>query len=131
MKDVAQDFLRFMATDYACDKVFEETKGSGLFDRNIKEINPANFNSLCLFEKSVYNIRNNGKALYKEEYSHLSCFGGLTDFILYKGSMLNCFASSDKNSRKTAERIFEEESAYWTANNLERFKELLIKAGVI
>ena len=128
-KDLAVDFLLFMATDKGLECYAEGTGGSSLpFEYNFKEKNPELFDSFSAFTQDVQNYFNNGNfSVYTLPSSNsfpLYRYGGLKPLI--SESYYVEFSGSGKS--KTAQQYFDETKEYWTT---EKFNEALGKAGIM
>ena len=114
-KEVAIDFLRFMATDKALECYINATKGASLpFKYNLKEKNMALYNSLGTLQQSrhdyfdtdayeVYTLpTKRGFPLYR--------YGGVRPFL--KEDYFTQFFAANKTY--TAQRFYDETVAAWT-----------------
>ena len=114
-KEVAIDFLRFMATDIALETYIKATGGNSLpFDYNVKEKNMELYNSLSPIQQSRIDYFNNGKfsiyTLPSESGFALYNYSGLKPFI--KTNYFETF-SANGNS-KTPDDFMQETIDYWT-----------------
>ena len=114
-KDVAIDFLRFMATDIACAAYIESTLGASLpFNYDVEEKNPALFNSLSVFHQErirQFNLKSNPITyLPYHQIFPLVVYGGLG-----ANSNANYFTTfSRAGNTKTAQNYYDNTLAAWT-----------------
>lgn len=128
-KNVAVDFLLFMATDIGLNCYTKGTEGSNLpFKYNVKESDADLYNSLNPIMKSVQDYFNNDKftvyTLPGENAFPLCEYGGLS--VKLNDSFFDLLAVPNKST--TAQEIFDEAADYW---NTERFNNALSKAGIM
>lgn len=127
-KEVAADFLLFMATDEALECYAKATGGSTLpFEYDIKTKNPELYQTFSSFTQDVQSYFDNGNftvhTLPAADAFPLSKYGGLNPIITY--SFYTDFSSN--NNTVTAQSLFDETIAYWTT---EKFNSSLSKAGL-
>lgn len=127
-KDVAIDFLRYMATDKALNIYIKATNGCALdFDYDVKTQDPELYNSLQPLNKTKIDYFSAGNAkvkLLKSKYA----------FPLYIYANLTPFAETTywttltaKGNTKTAQTYYEETIKLWTDA---KFKQALGLAGL-
>ena len=114
-KDVAIDFLRFMATDVALEAYIKGTQGNNLpFKYNVKEKNPELYATFSTVQQSrldyMFNDRFETFTLPSESGFPLFNYGGLKPFI--KNDFYSTFSASDNT--KTPDDFMQETSNYWT-----------------
>ncbi len=114
-KDVAVDFLLFMATDIAIEKYIEVTGGASLpFKYNLKEENIDLYNSLGTLQQTRHDyFGTDAYEVYTLPNSRafpLYQYGGLRPFI--RESYFSDFFAANKEW--TAQDIFDDTKAKWT-----------------
>ena len=128
-KDVAVDFLRFMATDIALESYIRTTGGASLpFDYSVKEKNPALYNELGPMQKDRFDYLENGRyevVMLPEENSFpLARYGGLTPFV-YTDYYYNFRGAENV---KSPQKYWDDTMAAWTEGN--KFQIALANAGL-
>lgn len=128
-KDVAVDFLRFMATDIALESYIRTTGGASLpFDYSVKEKNPALYNELGPMQKDRFDYLENGRyevVMLPEENSFpLARYGGLTPFV-YTDYYYNFRGAENV---KSPQKYWDDTLAAWTEGN--KFQMALANAGL-
>lgn len=132
-KEVAVDFLRFMATDKANEIYVRATNGASLpFRYNLREKNPELFEQISPLQKSRLNYFSemNVNILPSQASFPLVRYGGLS--TMATGSPLTEFTGgADKGGYgSVAESVFEREYKYWTDNNNANWRSTLSQSGV-
>ena len=130
-KGVAKDFLRFLATDIACESFMRATNGaSTAFDYDVKTKNPNLYNSFSNLQKERAEMALKGTTSTASYHSKLAYWGGLSSFAMTE-MLENAFAAQNVEDRKTATQIFEQDISYYTKNNSENWSNLLKLSGII
>ena len=129
-KGLAKDFLLFLATDKACEKFIESSNGCGVpYKYDIMNENVDLYNSLPTMHKDRISIMNDAIKLMPLNSFRLVNYGGLSYFV--KTSMLDvAFTAKNKDDRKTAAQIWQEDIDFYTNSNEANWKSLLINAGL-
>lgn len=132
-KEVAVDFLRFMATDKAIEIYIRSTNGASLpFQYNLKEKNPELFDRISPLQQSRLNYFSemNVNILPSQASFPLVRYGGLS--TMATGSPLTEFTGgTGKGSYDSvSEMVFEREYKYWTENNNANWRSVLSQAGL-
>ena len=129
-KELAKDFLLFLATDKACDKFIESSNGCGVpYEYDVKNKNAELFNSLPTMHKDRITIMNDAIKLMPLNSFRLVNYGGLSYFV--KTTMLDvAFTAKNAKDRKTAAEIWQEDIDFYTNSNEANWKSLLINAGL-
>lgn len=132
-KEVAVDFLRFMATDKANEIYIRSTNGASLpFQYNLKEKNPELFDRISPLQQSriEYFSQMDINILPSQASFPLVRYGGLSS--MKTGSPLTEFTGgADKGGYgSVAESVFEREYKYWTDNNNANWRSMLSQSGV-
>ncbi len=130
-KGIAKDFLRFLATDIACESFMRATNGaSTAFNYDVKTKNPDLYNSFSNLQKERAEMALKGVTSTASYHSKLAYWGGLSTFATTE--MLEiAFMAQNATDRKTAKQIFEEDITYYTKNNQENWSNLLKLSGII
>ena len=128
-KDIAQDFLLFMATDRAQEIYMQKTGGASLpFDYDVKTKNPTLYNSLSEMQKERIDYFNSDTVkvtvLPAPEAFPLVRYGGLREFSITDYQTV----LSMNNPSKTAQQIFDDTISYW---HDQRWDSALSKAGIV
>ena len=120
-KEVAVDFLRFMATDKANEIYIRSTNGASLpFQYNLKEKNPELFDRISPLQQNriEYFSQMDINILPSQASFPLVRYGGLT-------------GGADKGGYgSVAESVFDREYKYWTDNNNANWRSMLSQSGV-
>lgn len=132
-KEVAFDFLRFLATDIAQEVYMEATGGASLpFKYNVKEKNPSLFNSFSDMQKDRYAMEYESvtvaTVLPKINAFPLVKFGGLSDWssVAFNGNTIVTYAMNGGTAKNAVDKDIE----YWTRNNARAWLETLRYAGL-
>jgi ABC-type glycerol-3-phosphate transport system substrate-binding protein len=128
-KDVAVDFLRFMATDLGLETYLEATYGASLpFDYDVKEENIELYNKLSTFQQGRLDYFNTYEifTLPNPDKYPLKKFGGLWYLASTTQSPYTIFSTAGCPDDK-AELMFDETKNLWNAN---RFTLALESAGL-
>ena len=132
-KEVAIDFLRFMASDIALESYARATKGNTLpFEFNVKEKNPSLYESFSTIQKSRIDYFNNGRyaltILPSENGFPLYNYAGLKPFIQYDGKDNKYFQTfSQSGNTDTPENFMQRTIDFWTD---EKWSRALRDAGL-
>lgn len=130
-KEVAVDFIRFMATDVAQDTYIKATDGASLpFNYDLKTKNPELFNEIDPLHKERLDYFADTYIkpdTLKSRYSFpLIKYGGVDTFRLPNG--YDFFVQMGKQSNpKTAQQYYDETISYWTD---EKWNDALERAGL-
>ena len=135
-KDVAVDFLRFMATDEACAIVAEETYGGvSAFEFDLQTAAPDVHQMLEAEYGQTYAVLLDVADFLNTDFaqavtngsSPLVQYGGFTAWDTKYDQLELIFMS---NPNITAEQIVEEHDSYWLDNNAKAFQDALSRAGL-
>ncbi|MBE5753419.1 MAG: extracellular solute-binding protein [Clostridiales bacterium] len=128
-KDIAADFLLFMASDKGVETCYKANGSPNAYTYDIKTKNPELYNSLNSFEKSRVDMLY-GNAVYN---SAIYSPANVTRMVKYGGIGLLRIPTEDiytylsaYNVVKDAQTIYNDVINYWTAD---MFAQALIKAG--
>lgn len=133
-KEVAFDFLRFLATDKAQEIYMRETGGATLpFKYDVKQSNPELFNQFTDVSKDRYEMEFNSvkscTVLPKTAAFPLVKYGNLSDWtsFAFNGTTLGTYA---RQGGETAEAAFRRDVDYWQNNDGRAWKDVLRLAGL-
>lgn len=130
-KGVAKDFLRFLATDIACESFMRATNGaSTAFNYDVKVKNPALYNSFSNLQKERAEMALRGTTSTASYHSKLAYWGGLSTFATTE-MLESAFVSQNADDRKSATDIFQGDIRYYTENGEENWSNLLRLCGII
>ena len=129
-KDVAKDFLRFMATDKAIRTFAESTKGcSTAFSYDVIAQNPGLYDTFTDIQKQRLSmVQNGGISMPVKASYRLAMLGGL-DMSRYPSGSIEVNFSSE-SGRKTAEQMVNYDINYYTKNNNAQWNSMLTAAGI-
>lgn len=129
-KELAKEFLRFMATDEAIKICLDATNGASVpFQYDIRS-DSERWNGYSEFIKSRYDLIEDVEMVVDQYKYPLTVFGSIESAVndpKYKMSMAKFTAKNEKD-RVTAEQIFEDRQTYFTRARLDR---CLQRAGLI
>lgn len=126
-KEVAMDFLRFMATDIANVEYTRVTSSPLYFDYSLKESAPEVYNalpqtakdSIDFFQNSTFNVY----TLRKDSSYQLVQYGSLSSLATTHYTQI--LSAKDGGS---AQQLFDDTIALWTK---EKFNQALARAGLV
>ena len=129
-KDVAKDFLRFMATDKAIRIFAESTRGcSTAFSYDVIAQNPGLYDTFTDIQKQRLSmVQNGGISMPVKASYRLAMLGGL-DMSRYPSGSIEVNFSSE-SGRKTAEEMVNYDINYYTQNNNAQWNSMLTAAGM-
>lgn len=129
-KELAKDFLLFLATDVACENFMKVTHGCGVpYEYNVKTANETLYNSFPMMQKARIEIMNDAIPLKPLNAFRLVNYGGLSYFV--KTPLLDvAFTAKNADDRKTAKQIFDEDVKFFTESGGANWTFLLNKAGL-
>lgn len=126
-KEIAIDFLRFMATDIANIEYTKVTQSPLYFDYNLKESAPQVYNGLNQIAKDSVDFFQNSNfkayTLRKDTSFPLVMYGGLSSLATTHYTQI----LSAKDA-ETAETLFNNTIALWSAD---KFNQALARAGLV
>lgn len=126
-KEVAKDFLLFLATDKATVAIADGTgnfTSSFLYDFETQS--PEMYETFSPFRKSVIEIQSNRTVLPYYQGRPLVYLGGLRALSNENQKLEILFTAQNANDRRTAQQIYQNEIDYWTTA---RWQNVLINAG--
>lgn len=135
-KELAADFLRYLATDDALKTYAEETSGGFMpFEYNIEEDFPELHQSLLEKYGKTYYVLWDAANMCNTDY--VSCVSGASYVMASYGGFnawLSKYAGLEttfmSDASITAEQIISEHRDYWLGNNASNFQNALKKAGL-
>ncbi len=129
-KDIAKDFLRFMATDKAIRIFAESTKGcSTAFSYDVIAQNPDLYDTFTDIQKQRLSmVQNGGISMPVKASYRLAMLGGF-DMSRYPSGSIEVNFSSE-SGRKTAEEMVNYDINYYTQNNNAQWNSMLTAAGM-
>lgn len=138
-KQVAFDFLRFMATDEAQKIYMKATRGASLpFVYDVKEKAPEIYAEFSDIQKSryemVYESVHGSNVLPYYNNFPLVKFGSLTTwsgFALSNGTVMSYAQQGTKTGSASAQSAYERDLEYWTTNNSNKWTTCLRQAGYL
>lgn len=129
-KDVAKDFLRYLATDEAINLFMKSTGGvCSPYEYDVKTEDPTLYESFSLIQKEKMEMVENGYMLTPFTGYRLYYYGGLTPFVA-TGSIEVAFTAPNSADRKSAENIYKDDILYYTKTEGLEWKNLLNRAGL-
>ena len=130
-KEIAKDFLIFMASDKAIETFMRSTNGaSTAFTFDVETKAPDLYASFSNLQKGRAKIAAKGIVPFAPTTSRLVYLGGLNNYTI-ASSLESFFTAQNAADRKTAEYIYQNDIEYYVnKNNGEYWKELLSRAGI-
>ncbi len=129
-KDVAKDFLRFLATDIAIESFTTVTHGVATpFQYDLETKNPTLYENLPTMQKSKLDIVKTGSMITPYTSFRLHYLGGMYTFVR-TANIEASFTASNVKDKKSAQKIWQDEIDYFTADNNSAWNSLLNKAGM-
>lgn len=127
-KELAMDFLRFMATDVAQEQYIKSTNGASLpFTYNVKVKSPETYAGLSAMQKERLDYFNSDRVsisvLPNEEAFPLVRFGGLRAFSVANFTTVFSY----EGCKWTAQSIYDKTISYW---NEAKFNQSCKNAGI-
>lgn len=129
-KEIAKDFLLFMATDKGIETFMRATNGaSTAFEYDVQTKAPDLYASFSTLQQSRAAIAKKGIVPFQATTSPLVYWGGLSYYL--DGALESYFTRQNANDRKTAKQIYDNDIDYYiTKNNGGYWGELLTRAGI-
>ena len=129
-KEIAKDFLVFMASDVACKSFMKSTNGaSTAFEYDVQTKAPDLYASFSTLQKERAEIAKNGIAPFSSTTSRLCYLGGLGYYTI-SNTLESFFTAQNATDRKSAQEIYNNDIEYYTKNNGQYWGELLSRAGI-
>ena len=129
-KEIAKDFLRYLATDEAINLFMKTTGGvSSPYEYDVKTKDATLYESFSLIQKEKIRMVENGYMLTPFTGYRLYYYGGLTPFVA-TSSVEVAFTADYSADRKSAYNIYKDDIDYYTKNNGLEWNNLLNRAGL-
>lgn len=127
-KELAKDFLLFMATDTACRIFIDATNGASMpFKYDVETKDPELYNSLAILQKDRLTMQKDAVYMLNENTWAGCYYGGITRFTEERTSVEALFTAKNENDRKDAQTIWQDEIDRWTP---ERWNGVLENMGL-
>ena len=138
-KQVAFDFLRFMATDKACALYTEKTGGASLpFQYDVLDKNPELYDDFYDLEKSRIDMEQNSvhgnyvlpydKNFPLVKYGEVGLF---SSYALQGGTIASYMQNGKSEGESSALAAYNRDLEYWTGNSASKWKNALRFAGYL
>lgn len=125
-KEVAKDFLRFLATDVSLE-LYAETGFLSPYQYNVQDKQPEVYEGYTQMAKDRNEYYQTAVLMPPRSSFRLCYYGGLSE--LPRNAALDVkFAYSDPADRKSAQQIYDDDRLYYDKG---RFDTLLMQAGLI
>lgn len=129
-KELAKDFLLFLATDKAIHSFMEVTNGCGTpYQYDLEEKDPDLYDEISLMQKDRIAIAENALRLPPNNAYKSFYYGGLNWFTRTTNIEV-CMVSENPNDRKTAQQIYQQDIDYWSQDDWANWKSMLTLAGM-
>lgn len=130
-KEIAKDFLRYLATDKAINTFMRATYGcQTAFKYDVQQKDAALYSSFSAVSKSRADMALTGVRLRPISTFRLSSYGGLQNFCTSNiSNPATAFTAQNVKDRMTPTEMVEKDRAYYNADNQAAWKSLLNKAG--
>lgn len=127
-KDVAKDFLLFMATDEANEIFTRATNGASMpFKYDVEEQNPALYASLPQLQKTRLDMQKDAIFMLNENTYSAVYYGGISRLSGTRTNLEVLFTAKNEDDRMTAREIYDAEIAYWDTT---RWNSVLLNMGL-
>lgn len=128
-KDLAKDFLLFLASDKGIEVFMKETSGAQTaFAYDVEQKNPTLYNSFSTMQKEHAKLSKTAMPALDYSQTRLVAYGGLQPLL--DNTLQNKFLNQNANARQTAQEVYNGcIENYNDANG--RFDILLQQAGLI
>ncbi|MBQ8686061.1 MAG: extracellular solute-binding protein [Clostridia bacterium] len=127
-KELAKDFLLFMASDKGIEIFMRETSGcQTAFTYDAETKNPELFNSFTTLQKDHVKMGRTAIPLHDMAQTRLVAYGGLKNLTAV--NLQANFLSSNAAARKSANAVYQEDIEYYKEEN-GRFDIMLRQAGL-
>ncbi len=129
-KELAKDFLRFLATDEAIHTFMEVTNGcSTAYQYDLATKDAELYASMPEIHKSRLEYSKTGTRLPAWNAFRLAYYGGLNNFS-QSGSVETWFTAQNEDDRMTAKEIYDKDIDYFDTQDGYYWDSMLIKAGM-
>lgn len=124
-KELAKDFLRFLATDKACNLFIESTKGASLpFEYNCETEDLELFSTLTQIQKDRLKLESTGNYLIHENTYKTVYYGGIRAM---SPTVEVSFTARNPQDQKTAQVLYDAEIRYLSES---MWDSVLINSGL-
>lgn len=128
-KELAKDFLLYLATDKANNLFIKATNGASLpFKYNVEEKDPELYASLPDIQKDRLDMQSDAIYMMNENTYAAVYYGGISRFTGDRTSVENLMTVKNADYQKNAQQIFDDEIEYWTAD---RWDSVLENMGLL
>ena len=116
-KELAKDFLLYLATDRANYLFIEATNGASMpFKYDVEEKAPELYASLPDIQKDRLDMQSDAIFMMNENTYAAVYYGGISRFTGDRTSVESLMTVKNSSYQKTAQQIYDDEIAYWTAD---------------
>ncbi len=116
-KELAKDFLLYLATDRANYLFIKATNGASLpFEYDVEEKAPELYASLPDIQKDRLDMQSDAIFMMNENTYSAVYYGGISRFTGDRTNVESLMTVQNKSYQKTAREIYDDEIAYWTAD---------------
>ena len=127
-KEIAKDFLKFLATDVSIEKFMKSTKGCvTAYEYDVQ--NSSVWSEISTMQKDHINYYYSGVQLPVYTSYKLAYFGGLTP-LTQTARLDYAFIAESSADRSTPEEIIADDYNYYNKDNEANFRLLLTRAGI-
>lgn len=128
-KNLAKDFLLFLATDEACKAFMSATFGASTpYEYDISEKAPDIYNGFSAMQKDRIKMSLTGISLKPSTSFKLCYYGGLNNFAATNNIEI-AFTAQNSADRKSAQTIWQDDINFYTKNSNQNWDFLLNRAG--
>ena len=128
-KELAKDFLLFMATDTACNLFIDTTRGASMpFKYDVETEDPELYAGLATLQKDRLKMQQDAIYMLNENTYAGSYYGGIARFSEERTSIESLFTAKNAKDQQTAEQIYQAEIDRWTED---RWRSVLENMGLI
>lgn len=130
-KEIAKDFLRYLATDKAINAFMKATYGcQTAFKYDVATKDPTLYASFSAVSKSRAELALSGTRLRPISTFRLSSYGGLQNFCTSNiANPATAFTSQNEKDRMTPAEMVQKDRDYYNADNQANWRAVLTKAG--
>ena len=127
-KEVAKDFVRYLATDGANNVFMEYSNGASMpFNYDVETEDPELYNSLAQIQKDRISLCQGATYLLNENTYKTVYYGGIARVSQGRTVVEALFTAQNEKDRMSAQEIYDAEIAYWDDV---RFANVLTNSGI-
>lgn len=127
-KEVAKDFVRYLATDGANNVFMEYSNGASMpFNYDVETEDPELYNSLAQIQKDRISLCKGATYLLNENTYKTVYYGGIARVSQGRTVVEALFTAQNEKDRMSAREIYDAEIAYWDDV---RFANVLTNSGI-